>query len=1034
MFARPVNEKVTLDRINQFCGWKNLKPRSFVVPSRRATTLCDNLWTPVDRSCIQLEVFSSTERLSFVEATKKSFRATQVGESFGPSWSTHWFKLSYVIPSYMEGQEIHLLWDSNSEALVWSLDGQPLQGLTGGAGDMVRYDMKISDAAKKEEKGTLFIEMACNGLFGNGAGGTEEPPEPNRQFQLSEAAIAVFRRDIWNILCDLTILRDMASSLPKGNPWRERALIVANAVVNEFSFQDKKRISKCRDILSNFLKQKNGDGQASIVAIGHCHIDTAWLWPYDETIRKCARSWSSQLRNMEMFPSYKFACSQAQQYDWVKIHYPQLWSRILEKVKSNHFVPVGGTWVEMDCNLPNGESLVRQFLFGQKFFEKEFQMKTKVFWLPDTFGYAPQLPQIIKGSDMSYFVTQKMSWNRYNKFPYSSFIWEGLDGSKVLAHFPPADTYNSLGTVHEALLSVSNNQEIGVYNASLMLFGHGDGGGGPTPAMLESLSRMRDLASLPQVHLDRTPTQFFEEMQKHQDELPIWFGELYLEDHRGTLTSQSFVKRNNRRAEEMMKEIEALYSILYAVYDVSYPHETINQLWKYILLNQFHDVLPGSSIGDVYKDVRVYYKKIFEQGKELLNKGLGLLSRGGLNKVAPELVLGVETSCITLEEPSTVSNNSDKTENAVSLEERELDIRISNGKVVAIIDKNGRLCSLRLGDLDREFISPGQFGNNLVLYEDIPTAFDAWNVEAYSDDKPLPIQQPPQYKILANEPGKAAIQFSYSIGENSTLNQVVQLCAGSNMLEFKNRCYWNESFKMLRVEFPTTIRSDRVAYETQFGYVTRPNHRNTTWEAAKFEVCGHRFCDISEPGFGLALLNDSKYGYSAKGSTLRLTLLRSPKSPDKECDIGDHAFSYAVLPHVPDFPCEQVFTAAHKLNREAGEESDWLPRSVAKGKTVFNISVESDDGRNGILISSLKKAEERNALILRVYESLGRHCTGIIRLAQQLPVVDVEAVNLLEEKQCQSSADYSVPVFRSRDHVRVSLRPFQIVSLQFQLG
>ncbi|GJD12481.1 Alpha-mannosidase 2C1 [Galdieria sulphuraria] len=909
MFARPSNEELTLDRINQFCGWKNLKPKSHVVPSRKGTTLCGNLWTQVDSNCVKLEVFSSSERITFDEAIKKSYQATHVGEQFGPSWSTHWFRLSYIIPSYMEGQEVHLLWDSNSEALVWSSNGHPLQGLTGGIGNMVRYDMKLSNAAKKEESGILFIEMACNGLFGNGAGGTEEPPDPCRKFQLSEAAIAVFRRDIWNILCDFTILKDMIAFLPKGNPWRERALVLANAVINEFSFHDKKKIVKCEEILRNFLKQKNGDGQAMIAAVGHCHIDTAWLWPYDETIRKCARSWATQLTNMEMFPKYKFACSQAQQYEWVKKYYPQLWSRISDKVKNNQFIPIGGTWVEMDCNLPNGESLIRQFLFGQKFFQKEFGVRTKVFWLPDTFGYAPQLPQIIKRSDMSYFVTQKMSWNRYNKFPYSSFVWE----------------------VDEVLKSVSNNHEIGVYNSSLMLFGHGDGGGGPTPAMLESLSRMENIAVVEVYSVEPIPRRF------------TW------KFHWGRL---------QRR------------------------------------LSLFHSSHNSSNNGSSSK-----------------------------------LQLRLDTSSIALVDTQVVSNGH---ESPVSLEEGEDSIKMSNGKIDVVLDKHGRLCSLKSRDTDRDFIAPGHFGNSLVLYEDVPTAFDAWNIESYSDDKPLPMQQPPNYKILSKGPQEVAVQFSYSLGENSTLDQVIELRAGSDMLQFKNQCYWNESFKMLRVEFPTSIRSERVAYETQFGYVMRPTHRNTSWDAAKFEVCGHRFSDISEPGYGLALLNDSKYGHSAKGSTLRLTLLRSPKSPDKECDMGYHTFSYAVLPHTPEFPCAQVYRAADDLNRESSRESGWTC-STTEGNPSFSISVEAQDGRDGILISTLKKAEEENALILRIYESLGRHCSSVIRLAQQLPLAEVKAANLLEEEESQTTND-SAAISRNNRNIQVTLRPFEIVSLKLKLS
>eukprot|EP00871_Galdieria_phlegrea_P001735 jgi/Galph1/2562/GphlegSOOS_G1192.1 len=1036
-------EKLIIDRIEQFCGWRNLNTASFVVPSRRKTTLCGQLWNPVDRGAIEkLEVFSTQDRIPFETAKEGTFQPTKVGESFGPVWSTHWFRVAIKIPQYMEGKEVHLIWNSNSEALAWTEDGTPLQGLVGGRGNMRRIDMPLTMKAKSGETRTVYIEMACNGLFGNGAGGTEEPPDVNRRFVLEEAALAIFHRRIWDVLCDLTIVKDMAIHLPKGSAWRERALHIANSVINEFQFEKPQTIDKCQEILEKFLKQKNGEGQCKVIAVGHCHIDTAWLWPYGETIRKCLRSWATQIRNMEAFPSYKFACSQAQQYEWIQQKYPILWKQIVQRVKEGRFLPVGGTWVEMDANLPNGESFARQFLLGQNFFQKAFGVKSKVFWLPDTFGYSAQLPQILRNCGMSYFVTQKMSWNRYNKFPYSTFVWEGLDGHSVLAHFPPADTYNSIGTVEEVVFSSTNNQELGIFNESLMLFGHGDGGGGPNPAILESLSRMKDVAGVPHVELDTTPEQFFQEMEKYEKELPHWIGELYLEDHRGTLTSQAAIKLANRRCERLLFEVEALYSILFAWLKVPYPYEKLIQLWKYVLLNQFHDVLPGSSIGDVYKDANLYYQKVKEEGIELLKAGLkefnslksnGLESNGSV--VGSGIAFGSKISEIGMVNEAT-STQPSRFE-GVHVEETEGRIKISNNKLEAWFGLDGRLYHLSRKDMDREFISAdSRGGNSLVIYEDVPTAFDAWNVEAYADEKPIVFAHAEKHSVIERGPKEAKIRFTYRLGDSSTMKQDVILKSNAEMIVFDCECDWHESFKILRVEFPVTVHSDKVFYETQFGYLTRPNHRNTSWDAAKFEVCGHRFCDISEPDCGVALLNDCKYGYSAKSNTLRLSLLRSPKSPDDHCDMGQHVFRYAVFPHKPAFPCKQVLDAAYELNTEASKNDGWLVNESVSMRNSSNqpfLKVVTEDEKDGIVLSCLKKAENKDSII---YGFMNRsEDTASIQFHPQLPFRDARLTNLLEEDFGSSSTMAHLPFTGHEKYRAISfgVKPFQVVTIELIL-
>uniref|UniRef100_K7E872 Glycoside hydrolase family 38 central domain-containing protein n=1 Tax=Ornithorhynchus anatinus TaxID=9258 RepID=K7E872_ORNAN len=503
------------------------------------------------------------------------------------------------------GQEVHLRWESDGEALVWR-DGQPVQGLSK-TGEKTSYILTDRLGEHDPQSLTLYVEMACSGLCGDGQGSMIQPPDRHKKFAVSRAQLAVFQREVHELLVDLETLMDMAKFLGEDSQRGFQALYAANQMVNVCRPSEPDTWAEARSLAKAVFHQRNGDSQHTIHAMGHCHIDSAWLWPYEETIGKCARSWATVIRLMEKNPEFTFTCSQAQQLAWVKSAYPGLYSQIQEHVQRGQFVLVGGTWVEMDGNLPSGEAMVRQFLQGQAFFQQEFGRMCSEFWLPDTFGYSAQLPQIMSGCGIHRFLTQKLSWSLVNSFPHHTFFWEGLDGSRVLAHFPPGDSYGMEGRVEEVLKTLKNNKDKGRVNHSAFLFGFGDGGGGPTQTMLDRLERIKDTDGLPRVQLSN-PEHLFAELERDSGQLCTWVGELFLELHNGTYTTQAQLKKRNRESEQILHDVEVL-SCLALARDNSfqYPSAELQRLWRLLLLNQFHDVVPGSCIQRVVEDALEFY-------------------------------------------------------------------------------------------------------------------------------------------------------------------------------------------------------------------------------------------------------------------------------------------------------------------------------------------------------------------------------------------------------------------------------------------
>lgn len=967
---------------------------------------------------VKLSVFRAPGRITFAEAQRGHYRPARIGEQFGPLWATHWFRVDIVIPRAWRGREVHFLWDSGSEACVWR-NGAPAQGLTGSirssalASDQaVRPQFLLTRRARGGERLTLGVEMACN-LLGGAQG------LPLSLGVLRQAEIAVFDRAVWDFLWDYTVIAGMAKHLPANSPRGAQALWAANAIINATDLDDRATWPAARRIARRFLAAKNGDGQHHISAIGHAHIDTAWLWPLAETKRKCYRTFSTALAMMELYPDYQFVCSQAQQLDWMKREQPALYAKIKRRVRDGRFIPAGGAWIEPDCNLPAGESLVRQFLVGQRFFRREFGRSCHEFWNPDVFGYNGQLPQILRGAGLRRFLTQKLSWNQINKPPAHTFWWEGIDGSRVLTHFPPADNYSSACTVREFVYAVNNYKDLERSNESYFLFGYGDGGGGPTWEMIEQLQRVRDLDGLPRVAI-RSPDEFFARLEADAKELTTQVGELYFEMHRGTYTTQAKNKLWNRRSEDLLHDVE----FLAAVAGGKYPVMELDRLWKLVLVNQFHDIIPGSSIAEVYKDSAAHYAEILAAGGKLRDAALAKLLPAGrqhltvvntfsfprrevVNVAGAPAIVNAPAMGYAVQTPTT------KTDAPVTLKEIKTGFVLENQFLRATLRRDGHVTGLFDKRTGRETLAGP--ANHFALFDDVPLKWDAWDVDVFHLEKRREIAGAKSCRVVERHPLRVTVEFVFPLSAQSRLTQRISLDAVSPRLDFACDADWHEAHKFLKVEFPTAIRADAATYEIQFGHVQRPTHFNTSHDLARFEVCAHRWADLSEPGVGLALLNDCKYGHAAHGNVLRLSLLRSPKAPDPHADMGRHQFRYALAPHGGDFRAAGIVAMARAFNAPL-----LARRTGAAPVTQSFFSVNNP----AAVIDTVKRAENSPAIIVRLYESHGTH--GRARLTSSLPVVKATRCDLLEHDES--------PVAWRNGGATFAVRPFQIVTLKLALG
>ncbi len=954
------------------------------------------------------------EPLPYDDAVAGAFEPFDVGGRWGPRWGTAWFRLRGTVPPAWAGEEVALLWDMTepAEALVWR-NGIPLVGLS-----WLRKDAVLWRKAEALEAVELYVEAAANPAVPPFEVGDDWPllmPDPGGApgFELLRCQLAVRRPGVYGLACDLRTVVELAEAVDAGGAGTDFALLEALAAM--FAAVDPDDVAGTagdgREALARALDRRGEAGAHRISAVGHAHIDTAWLWPAREAARKCARSFANAVTLMEDYPEFEFVCSAARHLAWVEERYPALFERIRERVETGQFRPAGGMWVEADCNVPSGESLVRQIVHGQRWYLSRFGHECREAWLPDGFGFPASLPQILTEAGMGWFVTQKLCWNEVNRFPHHTFWWQGLDGTRVRAHFPPADTYNGNMSLPEL------QRGAGAGARSLYPFGHGDGGGGPTRDMIEAARRAADLAGAPRVALE-SPADFFAAVEADPAPLPVWAGDLYLEKHRGTFTSQAAVKAGNRRCELALAAAE-LWSAVRPD-GAAWPATDLDRAWKLLLINQFHDVLPGSSIHWVYEQTAADHAEV-------------LSLAGGLEA---ECTSAIARQCDTTgaKEPAVVFN-------PTPYERREaygtvpamgyavVDLAappptgpveagagwMANGLLRVEWDTAGRLTSIRDLEHDREVLAAGRAGNVLHLHHDRPREYDAWDVDrSYLDDFEE-LDGPAETEPL----GAGAVRFRRQFGA-SALDQTMVLKPGSRRLDFVTTVDWHERHRFLKVAFPVDVHTDRATFEIQFGHVSRPTHENTPWEQARFEVCAHRWADLSEAGYGVALLNDCKYGYDVRGDTLRLSLLRSPTAPDPECDQGRHRFTYALLPHAGDAMAGGVLEAASALNTPLAVHQVDAHTGPLPPRLSF---VSVDD--TAFVVVAVKRADDGTGdMVVRGYESHGGHRK--VRLRSSRAVTSADRTDLLERPRRQLVTEDGA--------VLLSLRPFELVTVRLRLA
>jgi alpha-mannosidase len=958
------------------------------------------------RALESLSIAGPVARIEHAEAQLLEYRPARIGERLGPPWATYWLRATAVVPEEWSESRVDLLWVTGTESTLW-LGGVPAQGLV--SGEPSRISAPLTSSARGGERLELEIELACNPYLGAGA---DMSPTPAT---LERAEIARFDAEAWQLLHDFRVLVELEAEHETGldESWAGELLAALNRFTNVWVAEDRDAWADAAAILEPLLAHRNGSRTHELAAIGHGHLDTAWLWPLGETWRKCQRTFSTQLALMRDYPEHRFACSAAQHYAWVKEREPELYAEILARVRSGQWVPVGGTWIEPDCNLPAGESLVRQFLLGQRFFEQELGGRAHEFWNPDVFGCANQLPQIVRGAGMTRFVTQKLSWNQFTSLPFHTFAWEGLDGTRITTHFPPADSYNSGADVGELRRSARAYRDHDRSRYSLLLFGHGDGGGGPTPEMLETLRRAADLQGVPRTKLTSSD-EFFDALEADADELPVVLGELYLEYHRGTYTTQALIKRANRAGEALLHDAEFLSAVAAPEAGLAYPRDQLAELWRLLLLNQFHDILPGSSIGEVYEESREQLSRLERDARELAASAARALVQDGDGHV-PLNTIGAPRAEVSerpdgeltfVEAPSYGVGSQTTSPDRPRVNEDEQGFVLENGRVRACLARDGSLVSLKLRESGREALAAP--GNRFELYDDRPLNWDAWDIDPFHLETGSACPGARSASAQRASALRAEIVFEHEIGGASRLVQTVRLDSGSRRLEFHTEVEWHERHRVLKVAFPLLVRADRASYETPFGHTERPTHFSTAADLARYEVPGHRWADLSEHGFGVALLNDGKYGHSAYGNTLRLTLLRAPTFPDPEADQGTHRFAYALLPHAGGWRDGGVVAEARRFNQ---------PLVWVRGAAPTRCLASVDDA--GLVLDTIKLAEDGEEIVLRLYEAHGAR--GVARVRLGVPFAGAWFANLLEDRGEAAQVE--------NDAIVVPFRPYEIVTV-----
>ncbi len=976
-----------------------------------------------------------------------------------------WFKTKVTVPEEFAGKVIAVSfktfdegWDAINPQFIIYINGEHIQGL-----DVNHREVIISDCA---EAGKVYDIDLCaySGLVAD------------RKATLHGELVTI-DKPLRELFFNLQVPVWVCEKLDAEDKRRIDMLVVLNEAINlldlrkPFSPEFHKSVDAANEYMrTEFYEKLCGHDDVIATCVGHTHIDVAWHWTVAQTREKVARSFSTVLKLMEEYPEYVFMSSQPQLYKFLKEDYPNVYKRIQDKVKEGVWEPEGAMWLEADCNVTSGESLVRQILFGKRFFKEEFNVESEILWLPDVFGYSAALPQILKKSDVNYFMTTKIAWNQFNKLPYDTFMWKGIDGTEVLTHFittkdPYQDknshftTYN--GQIHPGAIigAWDRYQQKDINNDVLVSYGFGDGGGGATYEMLEVGKRLnKGIPGCPKVEMGTSKDYFkrLENKVKGHKRLPKWSGELYLEYHRGTYTSMARNKRDNRKSENIYTSAEKMSSLAMLL-GKAYPQETLNKGWENILLNQFHDILPGSSIKEVYEVTKEEYKNILKNGSKVLeDASSAIASKMNLDKKSlvvfnslsferddiasfevPEGIVnaalidesGKEIVCQKVEgnkaiffaekipaqgyKAYTIVEASSAAEDKVQLTERGAE----NKFFKIIFDEKGEIQSFYDKENHRELLKEGLKGNALQAFEDKPMCYDNWDIDIFYDEKMWNVDDVESIKVLEVGSVRSTLEIKRRFSD-STIVQKVYVYNDIPRVDFDTYVDWKEHQVLLKTAFPIEINTNKATYEIQYGNVERPTHRNTSWDVARFEVCGQKWADLSEGDFGVSLLNESKYGHDIKEGVMRLTLLKSGIEPNPTTDQEEHFFTYSLYPHAGDWKEANTVQMAYNLNVplytkvEEAHQGE-LPKELSMVK--LNV--------NNVIVEVVKKAEDSEDLVIRMYECYNKRTDVTLELFRDIE--KATECNLMER-------DIEEVAFEG-NKINFQIKPYEIKSFKVRL-
>ena len=984
-------------------------------------------------------IYDKADPIPYKEALKAKYKPIKTGAKWGKLWGCAWFKFSCEIPPEFDGREAGALVDVDGEGCVF-VNGVPDQGLTNKTGWYVnsgKYYYRLTEKAVPGDKFELLVEAGANGLFG----------KDKDEFRLRQAEIVAVDNNMISLENDMICLFDLMKKLPDNTPRKKKLLKGLNDVVN--TWENGEGLDKALKFTKMLLSKKASDSAMTVYSVGHAHIDLAWLWPVRETKRKAGRTFSTALKLMEEYPDYIFGASQPQLYEWVKENYPKLYDKIKKAVKKGRWEIQGAMWVEPDMNITSGESLVRECLYGKKFFRDEFGIEVKNLWLPDVFGYSAALPQILKKSGVDVFMTQKISWNETNKFPHHTFYWKGIDGTDILTHFLPTNDYNLSNLPSKLIESEERYAQSDVSDEFLNLYGIGDGGGGPSPIHIELGMRQKDLEGAPKFKFSKAQEFFDKILLIPKEDLPSWAGELYLELHRGTYTTQGLMKKYNRDLEIALRDLEFLGTWL-----KKYPEDEIECIWKDTLLNQFHDILPGSSINRVYEDAHALSEKNFDrihdlfegffnqlfdvryddklEGNYLAYNSLSweknllvrfpvadgknyritdasggripwLINHGKIEFYVKIPSMGYTVFNIAKDKIISEQKHSGKAELIIT----ENDIILENKFIKVSVGEDGVISSIYDKEKDFETV---KYANRLLLWEDLPINWEAWDINHYYKETKPEQAQRVSLEIIGDNGHLVGIEQVMSIGR-STVVQAITLSSDSREIRIENTVDWKEDKKLLKAAAETNIISDTATYEIQYGQIKRPAHFNTSWDHARFEVAAQRYADISQTDYGFAILNDCKYGHIINDGKVEISLLRSTKSPDEKADFGKHVFIYSYYPHCCRLENSDTLKIAHELNDPASVIPLNKPPKVRE-RSFFEVQTCS------VKLETVKVSEDGEGIILRLYETMGANDTAVISFEGKY---DVSESNLIETE--------FKPVRKNTKSVELRFTPFEIKTL-----